>query len=206
MQRPGTAHTSHMPLPASAQLARVRPQSAAPRLQPYSQPGTFSEASSYSTKSNAQKNIDGELGPKMIGVTTYPYSNPQRQYLQDFRALAAKTITHPYIATAGNNTGSSPHDLLAGAAARRTEPRAASPCAHTRDPTWRNGASLRRHQFRRRSFQCTEEVEERSRALVHQKEHCGVEGGVWMRHTIGADHRLAGCRPTSPFTGSRGAD
>jgi len=114
MQRPGTAHTSHMPLPASAQLARVRPQSAAPRLQPYSQPGTFSDASSYSTKSNAQKNIDGELGPKMIGVTTYPYSNPQRQYLQDFRALAAKTITHPYIATAGNNAGSSPHDLLAG--------------------------------------------------------------------------------------------
>lgn len=70
-------------------------------------------------KSLAQKNIDGEMGPKMIGVTTYPYSNPQRLYLQDFRALVANTITHPYMATTGFNVGSAPHDILAGAALDR---------------------------------------------------------------------------------------
>jgi len=111
MPRPGTAH---MPVPMATLSTRMRPHSAAPRMQPFAHADTFSEVSSFSTKSTAQKNIDGELGPKMVGVTTYPYSHPQRQYIQDFRALAAKTITHPYIATAGNNTGSSPHDLLSG--------------------------------------------------------------------------------------------
>jgi len=113
--RPSSAMPRHRAPPPAPVLAgqpprRARPQSAAPRMQKVSQPSLeFS-----GIKSLAQKNIDGEMGPKMIGVTTYPYSNPQRLYLQDFRALVANTITHPYMATTGFNVGSAPHDILAG--------------------------------------------------------------------------------------------
>merc|ERR1712226_525336 len=95
MPRPGTAASmqQHLPVELRSLRGSMRPQSAAPRLQPFAQPDTFSDMSSYSTKSKAQKDIDGEAGPKMIGVTTYPFSNPQRQSLMDFRAVAAKTIT-----------------------------------------------------------------------------------------------------------------
>lgn len=67
-------------------------------------------------KSEIQRSIDGEYGPAMIGVTTYPYSRSQRQYIMDFRALVAGTITHPYMSTASHGTPSTsvPHDLLAG--------------------------------------------------------------------------------------------
>ena len=50
----------------------------------------------------------------MIGVTSYPYSHFQRQYLPDFRAVAAGTITHPFLVTARRGPGSSPHDLFSG--------------------------------------------------------------------------------------------
>lgn len=83
---------------------KVRPQTAGARLQP-----DFG-----GNKSLAQKNIDGEYGPEMIGVTTYPFSRSQRQYLTDFRVLVAGSVTHPYMSTTGFNVGSVPHNLLAG--------------------------------------------------------------------------------------------
>lgn len=91
---------------------RVRPQSAGARL---STPQRYDEFPP-KPKSETQRNIDGEMGPAMIGVTTYPFSRSQRLYLQDFRALVAGTITHPYMSTASHGTpGTSvPHDLLAG--------------------------------------------------------------------------------------------
>ena len=112
-QRPKTAKpkTMHPILPPGILLPgmeapkkKARPQTAGARLVP-----DFG-----GRKSLAQKNIDGEYGPEMIGVTTYPYSRSQRQYLTDFRVLVAGTITHPFMATTGFNVGSVPHDLLAG--------------------------------------------------------------------------------------------
>ena len=50
----------------------------------------------------------------MIGVTTYPYTRSQREYLDDFQALCATTIDHPYMATTAFNRSSVPHDLLYG--------------------------------------------------------------------------------------------
>ena len=50
----------------------------------------------------------------MIGVTTYPYTRSQTQYLDDFQALVATTIDHPYMATTAFNRASVPHDLLYG--------------------------------------------------------------------------------------------
>ena len=67
-----------------------------------------------STKSASQKMIDGDLGPPMVGVTTYPYTRSQREYLEDFQSLVASTITHPYMATTAFNRSSCPHDILYG--------------------------------------------------------------------------------------------
>lgn len=58
--------------------------------------------------------IDGDSGPPMSGVTTYPYSRAQQLYLEDFRALVAGSIDHPFMSTTGFNVGSVPHDLLSG--------------------------------------------------------------------------------------------
>ena len=62
-----------------------------------------------------QKAIDGDTGPAMIGVASYPYSATQKNYLDDFEMLVASTITHPYIGSTCFNKGSAPHNLLTGA-------------------------------------------------------------------------------------------
>lgn len=65
-------------------------------------------------KTDLQKAIDGDTGPAMIGVSSYPYSRPQSAYKEDFEMLVASTITHPYIRTTDMTEGSSPHNLLTG--------------------------------------------------------------------------------------------
>ena len=80
-----------------------RPQSAAARLP------------SVNAKSAMQAAIDGETGPPMTGVTTYPYARYQTPYMNDFRALIANTVTHPFMATTAFNAASCPHDVLRGA-------------------------------------------------------------------------------------------
>merc|ERR1711865_81499 len=50
-------------------------------------------------KTELQKKIDGDTGPAMIGVSSYPYSRSQSSYREDFEMLVASTITHPYIST-----------------------------------------------------------------------------------------------------------
>ena len=72
-------------------------------------------SSSATTKTKTDILIDGDGStPKMSGVITYPYSRTKRLYLQDFRALVATTIDHPYMATTAFNRASVPHDLLYG--------------------------------------------------------------------------------------------
>jgi hypothetical protein len=94
----------------SMQQRRPRPQSAMPRMQ-----GASSVASTVaSSKTVMQKKIDGDEGPAMIGVSTYPYTRPQKQYLDDFQSVVATTIDHPYMATTAFNRASVPHDLLYG--------------------------------------------------------------------------------------------
>jgi hypothetical protein len=94
----------------SMQQRRPRPQSAMPRMQ-----GASSVASTVaSSKTVMQKKIDGDEGPAMIGVSTCPYTRPQKQYLDDFQSVVATTIDHPYMATTAFNRASVPHDLLYG--------------------------------------------------------------------------------------------
>lgn len=60
--------------------------------------------------------IDGTFGPAaMAGVSTYPYSVSQRLYPDDFSALVAGTIDHPYLCTANSN-GSTPFNVMTGTA------------------------------------------------------------------------------------------
>ena len=70
--------------------------------------------STKSKKSVTDQMIDGDTGPPMVGVTTYPYLRAHRYYMEDFRALVASSIDHPYMATTGFNVGSCPHGLLSG--------------------------------------------------------------------------------------------
>ena len=86
-----------------------RPQSAYPRTRT-----PMSTASNYTVKSATRKMIEGDEGPPMVGVTTYPYTRGQREYLEDFQSLVANTIDHPFMATTAANTASSPHDILYG--------------------------------------------------------------------------------------------
>jgi len=103
--RPQTAvRTFGRPMVPPTRAGVRRPQSAAARLP------------SVNTKSTMQAAIDGETGPPMTGVTTYPYARFQTPYLDDFRAVIANTVTHPFMATTSNNAASSPHDLLSGTA------------------------------------------------------------------------------------------
>merc|ERR1719181_642649 len=74
----------------------------------------MSSMSNMSTKTAMQRLIDGDECPAMIGVTTYPYTRSQKQYLDDFQSLVATTIDHPYMATTAFNRASVPHDLLYG--------------------------------------------------------------------------------------------
>ena len=71
-------------------------------------------STSVSNKSKTDQMIDGDIGPKMDGVLTYPYTRSQRLYLGDFRALVATSIDHPFMTTTGFNSASVPHDLLSG--------------------------------------------------------------------------------------------
>ena len=65
-------------------------------------------------KSVIQRHIDGNEGPApMSGVQKYPYSALQRTYLDDFRAMVSRDLTHPYITSAVPGSASSPHDVLA---------------------------------------------------------------------------------------------
>ena len=73
---------------------------------------------SSAVKTDLQKAIDGDTGPAMIGVASYPYSATQKNYLDDFEMLVASTITHPYIGSTCFNKGSAPHNLLTGAQPR----------------------------------------------------------------------------------------
>lgn len=66
-------------------------------------------------RSVSQRTIDGELGPApMTGVIHYPYSQSQKLYLSDFRAMVSNTITHPFVKSCVAGFGSVPHHLLAG--------------------------------------------------------------------------------------------
>ena len=75
----------------------------------------------YSGKTPLQKLIDGDTGPPMIGVSTYPYSVAQKLYKDDFEQMVASTITHPYIAGTSFNVNSAPHDLLEGSALKNVD-------------------------------------------------------------------------------------
>ena len=50
----------------------------------------------------------------MMGVVKYPYSQTQRLYLDDFRAMVSSTISHPFVTTALAGSGSVPFNLLSG--------------------------------------------------------------------------------------------
>lgn len=75
---------------------------------------SIASTSNVSKKSMMDETIDGDRGPPMIGVKSYPFNRSQQLYLSDFRALVASSIDHPYVATAGFNVASCPHDLLRG--------------------------------------------------------------------------------------------
>ena len=96
---------------ATTASTRSRPGSAMPRMMTAS---SRSVATNASTKTRIQRLIDGDEGPAMIGVTTYPYTRSQKEYLDDFQSLVATTIDHPYMATTAFNRASVPHDLLYG--------------------------------------------------------------------------------------------
>ena len=100
----------------SAGSQRMRPVSAHPAMRPPSvRPSSVrSSMSRVSEKSAMKQMIEGDTGPQMIGVTTYPYTRLQYEYLDDFQSLVATTIDHPYMATAAFNRASVPHDILYG--------------------------------------------------------------------------------------------
>jgi len=108
--RPSTA-SSRRSSASAASTRRSRPQSAMPRTRPHS---AATSATDVSNKTVMQKLIDGDQGPPMVGVTTYPYTRGQQEYLEDFQSLVATTIEHPYMATTAFNRASVPHDLLYG--------------------------------------------------------------------------------------------
>ena len=99
--RPTTAWSRYTN--SSRGSSRPRPSSAAPTT-----------TSQQTTKSLMDQKIDGDYGPKMTGVISYPYSHSQKLYMQDFRALVAGSIDHPYVVSTGFNTASIPYDLLSG--------------------------------------------------------------------------------------------
>mmetsp|Transcript_49215 Transcript_49215/g.118602 ORF Transcript_49215/g.118602 Transcript_49215/m.118602 type:complete len:196 (+) Transcript_49215:84-671(+) len=107
---------------SSSGRPRSRATSAAPTRQatPLSRQAsnrTSSAQPSYRSsleKTELQKKIDGDTGPAMIGVSSYPYSRSQSSYREDFEMLVASTITHPYISTTNMGQGSCPHNLLTG--------------------------------------------------------------------------------------------
>ena len=109
-KRPSTAGSSRSSRPGTAMTRSSRPGSAVSR------PPTVASTvrTARSDKTEIRKLIEGDEGPPMIGVTTYPYTRLQREYLEDFESLAATTLDHPYMATTAFNVSSVPHDLLFG--------------------------------------------------------------------------------------------
>ncbi|KAL3900064.1 MAG: hypothetical protein SGPRY_012526, partial [Prymnesium sp.] len=103
----------HYKLARSRQRASSRPQSAAPpsrRHPPLHRPQTAARMGpsrpvvppkrpqsaqarlpSVGHKTALQAAIDGDTGPPMTGVTTYPYSRLEAPYINDFRAVVANT-------------------------------------------------------------------------------------------------------------------
>ena len=131
--RPGSA-ASRSRSSTSSSRTRSRPQSAAPSARPTlsSQMSkvTASAQPSYRSshvKTELQKKIDGDTGPAMIGVSSYPYSISQSVYREDFEMLVASTITHPYISTTNMGAGSCPHNLLTGAPPNPNPPQPTRP-------------------------------------------------------------------------------
>ena len=49
-----------------------------------------------------------------MGVIKYPYSTAQKLYLNDFRAISAGQVTHPYVNTTTAGAGSIPFNILSG--------------------------------------------------------------------------------------------
>ena len=122
VKRPGSAASSGRPRSRAS-----RPQSAAQDSRPVLSRKSSRAASaqpSYRSsleKTDLQKKIDGDTGPAMIGVSTYPYSVAQKLYKDDFEQMVASTITHPYIAGTSFNVNSAPHDLLEGSALKNVD-------------------------------------------------------------------------------------
>ena len=83
-----------------------------------------------------KKKIQGAdgSGPPMAGVMTYPYKVNERLYYEDFSAVVAGRITHPFLTTAKPG-GSLPFNILSGS--NYSEEAAAGP-AH---PRWRTEQS-----------------------------------------------------------------
>lgn len=115
--RPGSAASRPRSAASSKGAGRSsRPASAAPRSASVAQSYTsITSLRSSAVKTDLQKAIDGDTGPAMIGVASYPYSSTQKNYVDDFEMLVASTITHPYVGSTCNNMGSAPHNLLTGA-------------------------------------------------------------------------------------------
>ena len=95
-------------------------------------------------KTELQKKIDGDTGPAMIGVSSYPYSISQSMYREDFEMLVASTITHPYISTTNMGAGSCPHNLLTGAPPNPNPPQPTRPTCVALRLTHRHHRPLRR--------------------------------------------------------------
>lgn len=148
--RPGSAARSRSrPNSAASSRSGSRPNSAARGPPSRSAASSKPQSAQLPYRSNPvktelQKKIDGDTGPAMIGVSSYPYSRPQSAYREDFEMLVTSTITHPYIRTTDMTEGSAPHNLLTGACALHAR---ACPCATRADVfivcSWRSHG--RRH-------------------------------------------------------------
>ena len=115
--RPGSAASRPRSAASSKGAGRSsRPASAVPKSASVAPSyNSITSLRSSAVKTDLQKAIDGDTGPAMIGVASYPYSATQKNYLDDFEMLVASTITHPYIGSTCFNKGSAPHNLLTGA-------------------------------------------------------------------------------------------
>ena len=70
---------------------------------------------SFTDRDIVQMSIDGTVGgAAQLGVQNYPYKITERLYHEDFSALVAGTITHPYLCTTKMSAGSTPYDLMTG--------------------------------------------------------------------------------------------
>ena len=117
LMRPPSAAASERSV-TSSEASRRRPMSAWTReVTPPQKPNAASLDAlfrSFSDRDRLQLSIDGIIGgAAMTGVQNYPYNPSQRLYHEDFSALVAGTITHPYLCTT-KSSGSTPYDLMSG--------------------------------------------------------------------------------------------